>query len=144
MKTKVKKNKINFKGKMVNIGTDMHKRSWRITALVEGDIVMSIALARPKYDSMRKILSHFEGNYVRIVYEAGPGGFDLYDRLTADGIECIVTPPSLIPSESGKVINCLNSLRAICSRRCGSSLLKKGLTGNWSGHVGRSSTMVQT
>lgn len=29
------------------------------------------------------------------------GGFDLYDRLTSDGIDCIVTPPSLIPTESG-------------------------------------------
>jgi hypothetical protein len=32
----VKRNKINFKDKLVNIGVDMHKRSWRITALVEG------------------------------------------------------------------------------------------------------------
>jgi len=38
MATKVKRNKINFKGKMVNIGVDMHKRSWRITALVEGNM----------------------------------------------------------------------------------------------------------
>jgi len=104
MAIKVQRNKINFKGKMISIGIDMHKRSWRITALAEGDIVMSITLARPNYDSFRKILSHFEGNYVRIVYEAGPGGFDLYDRLTADGIECIVTPPSLIPTESGNKV----------------------------------------
>jgi len=41
---------------------------------------------------------------VRIVYEAGPGGFDLYDKLTADGIECIVTPPSLMPTESGNKV----------------------------------------
>jgi len=50
MATKVKRNKISFKGKMVSIGVDMHKGS---------------------------------------------------DRLTADGIECIVTPPSLIPTQSG-------------------------------------------
>ena len=30
MVSKVKENKINFKGKMVNIGVDMHKLSWRI------------------------------------------------------------------------------------------------------------------
>ena len=45
-----------------------------------------------------KILSQFKGNHVRIVYEAGPGEFDLYDKLAADGIEYIVTPPSLIPT----------------------------------------------
>jgi len=104
MASKVKKNKINFKGKTVNIGIDMHKISWRITALVEGDIVLGITLANPTYDAFEKILARFKGNHVRIVYEAGPGGFDLYDRLTDDGIECIVTPPSLIPTESGSKV----------------------------------------
>jgi hypothetical protein len=44
MASKVKKNKVNFKGKMVSIGIDMHKISWRVTALVEGDIVLAITL----------------------------------------------------------------------------------------------------
>jgi transposase len=104
MATRVKRNKINFKGKMVTIGIDMHKHSWRITALVEGDVVLALTLARPNYDSFTKILSQFKGNHVRIVYEAGPGGFGLYDKLTADGIECIVTPPSLIPTQSGSKV----------------------------------------
>lgn len=104
MACKVKKNKINFKGKMVNIGVDMHRLFWRITALVEGDIVLAVNLGRPNYDSFRQLIHQFEGNYVRIVYEAGPGGFDLYDKLSADGIECIVTPPSLIPIESGNKV----------------------------------------
>jgi len=104
MASKVKEKKINFKGKTVNIGVDMHKLSWRITALVEGDIVLAVNLAQPNYDSFRQLISRFEGNYVRIVYEAGPGGFELYDKLTDDGIECIVTPPSLIPTESGNKV----------------------------------------
>jgi transposase len=104
MRTRVKGNKINFKGKMVNMGVDLHKASWRITALVDGDIVMAITLARPKYDSFKKLLTQFKGNHLRIVYEAGPGGFDLYDRLSAEGIECIVTPPSLIPTQSGNKV----------------------------------------
>ena len=101
MAGRLKGKKINFKGKMVSIGIDVHKKSWSITALVEEEIVMAITLSRPSYDSFMKVLSRFKGNHVRIAYEAGPCGFDLYDRLTADGIECIVTPPSLIPVESG-------------------------------------------
>ncbi len=104
MATRVKRNKINFKGKKVSIGIDIHKKSWRITALVEEEIVMAITLSRPNYDSFRKVLARFKGNHVRIAYEAGPCGFDLYDRLTGDGIECIVTPPSLIPTESGNKV----------------------------------------
>ena len=125
MASKVKKNKINFKGKMVNIGIDMHKRSWRITALVEGDIVMALTLAKPGYDSFKKILSQFKGNHVRIAYEAGPGGFDLYDRLTADGIECIVTPPSLIPTESGSKVKTDKKDSYKLARLLASKMLKK-------------------
>ena len=33
MASKVKNNKVNFKGKTVSVGIDMHKISWRITAL---------------------------------------------------------------------------------------------------------------
>ncbi|MBW1868692.1 MAG: hypothetical protein JRI73_05225, partial [Deltaproteobacteria bacterium] len=47
MASKVKKSKINFKGKTVSIGIDMHKKSWRITALVEEEIVLGITLASP-------------------------------------------------------------------------------------------------
>jgi transposase len=101
MASKIKRNTINFNGKMVNIGVDMHKHSWRITALVEGEMVFTGTISRPNYDSFRKLLARFNNNYIRIAYEAGPGGFGLYDMLTADGIECIVTPPSLIPTESG-------------------------------------------
>ena len=39
----------------------MHKISWRITALVEGDTVLAITLAKPTYDSFEKILSRFKG-----------------------------------------------------------------------------------
>jgi transposase len=104
MATNVKNNKINFKGKTVNVGIDLHKAFWRITAVVETEVIMAFTLVNPKYSAFKKILSQFEGNYVRIAYEAGPGGFDLYDRLTSDGIECIVTPPSLIPIASGNKV----------------------------------------
>ena len=101
MASKAKRNAISFNGKMVNIGVAMYKQSWRFVALVEGEVVFTAILAKPNYGSFRKLLARFEGNHVRISHEAGPGGFGLYDMLTADGIECIVTPPSLIPTESG-------------------------------------------
>ena len=125
MASKVKKNKINFKGKMVSIGIDMHKRSWRITALVEGDIVMAVTLARPNYNSFKKILAQFKGNYVRIAYEAGPAGFNLYDRLTEDGIECIVTPPSLIPTQSGSRVKTDKKDSLKLAKLLESNMLKK-------------------
>jgi hypothetical protein len=84
MGSKLKGTKINFNGKMVSIGADMHKRSWHITALADGEIVLTVSLSRPNYDAPEKVLSQFKGNYLLMVYEADPGGFDPYDRLTAD------------------------------------------------------------
>jgi hypothetical protein len=60
----------------------MHKRSWHITALVGGKIMLGLTLSRPNYDACKKIFARFKGNYVRIVYEASPGGFNLYYRLS--------------------------------------------------------------
>ena len=61
MDTRIKRNKINFKSKMVYIGIDMHKLSWRITALVEGKIVLAITLPKPSYDS-------FKGKVIRTCF----------------------------------------------------------------------------
>ena len=68
MTSKVKKNKINFNGKMVSAGIDMHKRSRHITALADGEIVLAITLSRPNYAAFEKVLSQFKGNW------QGPGG----------------------------------------------------------------------
>ncbi|MGA3086098.1 MAG: hypothetical protein ABSE95_15100 [Thermodesulfobacteriota bacterium] len=56
MDTRIKRNQINFKGKMVHIDIDRHKLSWRITALVEGEIVLAVTLAKTSYDSFKRIL----------------------------------------------------------------------------------------
>jgi transposase len=103
----------------------MHKRSWQITALVEGDVVLGVSLGQPNYDSFRQLICRFEGNYVRVVYEAGPGGFDLYDKLTDDGIDCIVTPPSLIPTESGNKVKTDKKDSYKLAKLLESDLLKK-------------------
>jgi transposase len=125
MTSKLKKNKINFNRKMVSIGIDIHKRSWHITALADGEIVLTMTLSRPNYTAFEKVLSQFKGNYVRIVYEAGPGGFDLYDRLTADGIECIVTPPSLVPTQSGSRVKTDKKDSLKLAKLLESNMLKK-------------------
>jgi transposase len=100
MKKRLNADTINVNGKTVNVGIDVHKLSWHVTALVEGVIVES-ATIKPSYHVLKKLLAQYKGARIRIAYEAGFSGFNLYDELTADGIECIVVPPSLIPVESG-------------------------------------------
>lgn len=59
MARKVKKSEVNFKGKTVSIGIDMHKRSWHITALVEGDVVLGMTLSSPSYTGFKRIFGRF-------------------------------------------------------------------------------------
>jgi transposase len=100
MKKRLNADMVNVNGKMVNVGIDVHKQSWHVTALIEGDVVVTVTI-QPFYSVLQRLLAQFKGARIRIAYEAGPGGFNLYDDLTADGIECIVVPPSLLPVESG-------------------------------------------
>ena len=100
MRKRLNSQKVNVNGKTVSIGIDIHKRSWRVTALIEGVVVMAVTI-KPSYCALQKLLARFKDAKIRVAYEAGPAGFNLYDDLTADGIECIVVPPSLLPVESG-------------------------------------------
>jgi transposase len=100
MRKRLNAKKVDVNGKTVNIGIDVHKKSWQVTALIEGVVVMAVTI-QPSYSVLQKLLAQFAGAKIRIAYEAGPAGFNLYDDLTADGLECIVVPPSLLPVESG-------------------------------------------
>lgn len=62
----------------MNIGFDMHKRSWHLTALVEGTIPFAMTMSKPDYPTFKKLLTQFDGNIVRVTYEAGPCGFELF------------------------------------------------------------------
>ena len=99
MRKRLNTKQIDVNGKTVNIGIDVHKKSWQVTALVEGVVVTAVTI-QPSYGVLQKLLAQFMDGKIRIAYEAGPAGFNLYDDLTTDGIECIVVPPSLLPVES--------------------------------------------
>lgn len=59
MVSKVKENKVNFKGKMVNIDVDMHKLFWQITALVEGDMVLAVTHSYVQCDNFREFTYYY-------------------------------------------------------------------------------------
>ncbi|HXX33222.1 MAG TPA: IS110 family transposase [Thermodesulfobacteriota bacterium] len=100
MKGEVQDKKVLIRGKEVFIGVDVHKESWHVTARTEGEEVFHGGIPS-QYHAFQRLFDHFKDCKVKVAYEAGPCGFWLYDRLTEDGIETIVVPPSLIPIESG-------------------------------------------
>ena len=84
----------------VFVGIDLHKRRWHVTIrTVDVQLFSSSIVGR--WEDLRRILSQYKGCRIHAVYEAGYFGFWLFDHLTQYGVDCIVTPPSLIPQEHG-------------------------------------------
>jgi transposase len=91
------------RGMNVYMGIDVHKDKWHVTARVEGEEIFHGSMLS-EYQTLRKFLERFKDCKVKVAYEAGPCGFGLYDKLTNEGIEAKVVPPSLIPVESGNKV----------------------------------------
>ena len=89
--------------KKVYVGIDVHKENWHITIRTLGEEVFNGRIPG-NYISLKKVLDRYPGNSVKVAYEAGPFGFWLYDKLTEDGMETLVVPPSTIPIESGNKV----------------------------------------
>lgn len=94
----------NFiKGKKVFCGIDMHLKFWVVCFYCDGEVVERSRIDFG-YSGLLAHLKRYQGaRLVRIVYEAGYSGFWLYRKLLADGYECMVTPPALVPRSASKV-----------------------------------------
>jgi transposase len=90
------------KGKRIDVGIDVHKQSWSVHVLCEGETIYHATLP-PDPGRLIDLLRRFGAREVHTVYEAGPTGYWLHDRLQAAGFDSIVTPPSLVPHVGGRV-----------------------------------------
>ncbi len=86
------------------IGIDDHARIWTIAHYRGEDQEPAREWElEPSESGYRKLigwLKELKGT-VRIVYEAGPCGYEMYRRLRRSGLECDVAAPSLTPRRPG-------------------------------------------
>ena len=86
-------------GKRVFVGLEDSKRTWKLCVRSEGMVVHQTSMPT-EYDNLRGYFrKRYPGCEIRVIYEAGFGGFWLHDRLEADGIDCIVTPAHTVTQE---------------------------------------------
>ncbi len=88
------------KGKTVFVGVDLHRLSWHVTVRTEDQELFSGTLPG-HWEALRSLLHRYQADSIQVVYEAGYFGFWLHDRLVGYGVDCIVTPPSLLPQQYG-------------------------------------------
>lgn len=89
------------------IGIDDHADKWTIAQFCGGEERPSKEFELvPDTKGYQRLLSFLKklGGEVRVVYEAGPCGFELYRRLTKAGIKCQVAAPALTPRKPGEKV----------------------------------------
>ncbi|MGC8628030.1 MAG: IS110 family transposase, partial [Acidimicrobiales bacterium] len=84
------------------VGLDVHKISISAAVLVPGRDTAEVTTLMSDDASVRRFFSR-QGppERLRVVYEAGPTGYDLQRKLASMGIACQVAAPSLIPRTPG-------------------------------------------
>jgi transposase len=87
------------KNKDVSVGLEDSKRSWKLCVRSERIIVHEVSMPAEYPTLIGYLRSKYPGCKIRLIYEAGFGGFWLHDKLEADGIDCIVTPPNKVTQE---------------------------------------------
>jgi transposase len=87
------------------IGIDDHADKWTIAQFQsDGEKPAKEFELIPDEKGYRRLLSFLKGlpGEVRIVYEAGPCGYELHRRLTKAGYKCQVAAPALTPRKPGE------------------------------------------
>lgn len=87
------------------IGIDDHADKWTIAHFAGHEERPSKEFELvPDEGGYRKLIAYVKGlaGEVRIVYEAGPCGYELYRRLTEKGLQCRVAAPTLTPQKPGE------------------------------------------
>jgi len=81
------------KGKEVFVGLEDSKKTWKVAVRCEGMLIHQAAMDARYPVLIGYLNNNFPDCTVHLIYEAGFRGFGLHDRLTEDGITCIVIPP---------------------------------------------------
>jgi transposase len=84
------------KGKEIFVGLEDSKTTWKLAVRCEKMVIHRVSM-EARYGVLERYLrNRFPECTIHIIYEAGFKGFNLYDRLTEDGVDCVVIPPHLV------------------------------------------------
>src|SRR5882762_9106548 len=82
-------------------GLDVDHHSIAATFTDHQRLMQSLRLPYSAGQLLNYVKKHFPGQRLVFVYEAGPTGFGLYDKLVAAGHPCLVVAPAMVPTAPG-------------------------------------------
>ena len=77
----------NYTGKKVYLGIDVHKKTYAVTAVCEGQVAKKDTMAADPIRLISYCQKYFPGAQIESAYETGFCGFYLHRRLEEQGIK---------------------------------------------------------
>src|ERR1039458_9772032 len=113
------KQKVDFSGRTIQVGMDVHRKQWNISIFLDGQFVRRFQQP-PSVEVLAKHLKEeYPGARFVLAYEAGFCGFWICRKLKELELECIVVNASDVP-QTNKSLNQKNDPND--SRRIGEAL----------------------
>jgi transposase len=84
------------KGKEVFVGLEDSKKTWKIAVRCNRMLIHRVSMPARGEVLIQYLHNRFPECTIHLIYEAGFRGFNLFDRLTEEGIDCVVIPPHLV------------------------------------------------
>jgi transposase len=91
-------NLVDFTGRKLYIGIDVHKARWQVAVYYEGLILSNTSIEASPGALMTHLRKRYGEAHFSCVYESGPFGFALCRSLWSAGMDCMVVNPADIPS----------------------------------------------
>src|SRR5580692_3697303 len=86
---------------LIHLGMDTSKNAIVVATLLPGQDSPATDRIANEEAAIRRLIGRFaDRSVLRVWYEAGPGGYELYRLLASVGVACQVVAPSLIPKGS--------------------------------------------
>ena len=96
----MKNTKLNFSGQRINVGIDLHKKSWTVTIIINGIKVKKFSMNPSPQELYNYLRKHYPQGEYYTVYEAGYSGFWVDRTLRSLGIRNIIVNPADVPTKS--------------------------------------------